>query len=84
MSLSEPAAELLDFLGVTAETSPRAFEELFLRFQRRVPYETLSRRRRGGVLPEEELFACLIEDGGGSAGPERARAFAALAGGLGY
>jgi hypothetical protein len=84
VTLSEAGGELLDFLGLTPEdASPRAFEELFLRFQRRVPYETLSRRRRGGSLSPEELFARLVEDGGGSAGTERARAFAALAGGLG-
>jgi hypothetical protein len=82
--LSDAAKELLDFLGLSADTrSPRAFEDLFLRFQARVPYETLSQTRRGELEPEA-LFIAFLEEGGGSAGEERARAFAALAEALGY
>ena len=76
------ARELLEALGLEAGSpSPGSFEELFLRFQARVPF------RRGPAAPSGDpavLLRRFLEEGRGGGGAERREAFAFLARGLGY
>jgi N-acetyltransferase len=73
----------LEALGLSAERpNPRFFEELFLRFSLRFPFESLTRRERGRT--PEAVFDDFVEAGTGSVGFERARAFLALGRALGY
>ncbi|HEX7615900.1 MAG TPA: hypothetical protein VF554_11575, partial [Thermoanaerobaculia bacterium] len=63
----------------------RFFEELFLRFQRRVATETLTRPAGNpGAFDAESFFAEWVEEERGLVGEERARAFAWLARHLGF
>jgi hypothetical protein len=63
----------------------RAFEELFLRFSRRVACETLTRPAGDPAsFDAERFFAEWVEEESGLAGEERARAFEWLARGLGF
>lgn len=63
----------------------RAFEDLFLRFQRRVAYESLTRPAGDpDAFDAGDFFAEWIEEEKGLVGEERARAFAWLARGLGF
>lgn len=82
MTDREAHRQLLDALGLPAEQpSPRAFEELFLRFQARVPF------RRAGAPASPDPDALLLrfaESGRGGTGAERREAFAALGRALGY
>lgn len=82
MTVRDAHRRLLDALGLPAgPPSPRAFEELFLRFQARVPY------RRGPMPLSADSDALLLrfaESGRGGGGVERREAFAALGRSLGY
>lgn len=76
------AREFLEALALEAGSpSPGRFEELFLRFQARVPF------RRGPLAPSrdpEALLRRFVEDGRGGGGADRREAFADLTRGLGY
>ena len=64
---------------------PRTFEELFLRFQRRVECETLTRPAGDpDAFDAEHFFAEWVEKETGLVGAERARAFEWLARELGF
>ncbi|HEX2799047.1 MAG TPA: hypothetical protein VHQ44_05170, partial [Thermoanaerobaculia bacterium] len=63
----------------------RAFEDLFIRFQRRVACETLTRSARDPeAFDAERFFAEWVEEETGLAGEERARAFEWLASECGF
>jgi hypothetical protein len=63
----------------------RAFEDLFLRFQRRLACETLTRPAGDpDAFDAERFFAEWVEEETGLAGEERARAFTWLARELGF
>jgi hypothetical protein len=63
----------------------RTFEDLFLRFQRRVACETLTRPAGDPhAFDAERFFAEWVEEETGLAGEERARAFEWLAGNCGF
>jgi hypothetical protein len=64
---------------------PRAFEDLFLRFQRRVACETLTRPAGDpDAFDAERFFTEWVEEETGLVGEERAHAFAWLARELGF
>jgi hypothetical protein len=73
---------LLEALGLERHPpDTRFFEDLFLRFQRRVACETLTRAAADpAVFDAEAFFAEWVEEERGLVGEERARAFAWLAG----
>jgi hypothetical protein len=77
---------LVDALGLERRPpDTRFFEDLFLRFQRRVATETLTRPAGNpGAFDAESFFAEWVEEERGLAGEERARAFAWLARELGF
>ena len=65
--------------------SARSFEELFLRFQRRVACETLTRPAGDpGAFVAEAFFAEWVDDERGLVGEERTRAFEWLAAECGF
>ncbi|MDL2716974.1 MAG: hypothetical protein PT977_04400 [Acidobacteriota bacterium] len=78
--------ELLEALGLERRPpDTRFFEDLFLRFQRRVANETLTRPSGNpGAFDAEAFFGNWVEEERGLVGEERARAFAWLAGQLGF
>ncbi|MGA7990793.1 MAG: hypothetical protein WCC53_05120 [Thermoanaerobaculia bacterium] len=81
-----PAAQVwLEALGLEPRLpDARFFEDLFLRFQRRVACETLTRPAGDPSSFDPETFAAeWVEEERGLAGEERALAFAWLAGQLG-
>lgn len=81
-ALSGREGELLEHLGLEkGEPAPRLFEDLFLRFLARVPYETIF--PHGGPDPAE-LIASVLENGTGLAGSERTRVLYALGKWLGF
>lgn len=86
MTASPAARAWLEALGLEARLpDARFFEDLFLRFQRRVACETLTRRAGAAALLDAEEFAATWpEEERGLTGEERARAFAWLAGQLGF
>jgi N-acetyltransferase len=77
---------VLEALGLEAQPpSARSFEELFLRFQRRLASETLTRPAGDARdFDPEAFFAEWVEEERGVVGDERARAFAWLAGKCGF
>jgi len=77
---------LLEALGLAARVPDGAFlEDLFLRFQRRVACETLTRPAGdAGRFDAGQFAGAWPEDERGLVGEERARAFAWLAGELGF
>lgn len=82
MAIEEAAREALDLLGLEeGEPTPRAFEELFLRFQHRVPF-----RRGPSASPPgaEGLLRRYVAEGRGGRGKERRAAFVALARHIGH
>jgi hypothetical protein len=83
---SRCVAAVLETLSLEKpRTSPRSFEELFLRFQRRVACETLTRAPRdAGLLDAEAFFAEWVDEETGLVGEERARAFTWLAESCGF
>jgi len=78
--------ELLEALGLERRPpDTRFFEDLFLRFQRRVATETLTRPAGNpGAFDAEAFVGNWVEEERGLVGEERARAFAWLAGQLGF
>lgn len=86
MTASPAARAWLEALGLEARLpDTRFFEDLFLRFQRRVACETLTRRAGDAPLFDAEEFAGRWpEEERGLTGEERARAFAWLAGEFGF
>lgn len=83
-TLSEAEAETVAALGLEpGDPTPRLFEDLFLRFTRIVPYESLS-RGADRARTTDEVLAAHLEEGLGAAGAERVATFLALARGLGY
>lgn len=82
MALEEAAREALALMGLEeGEPSPRAFEELFLRFQHRVPFRRGPSRFPPGA---EGLLRRYVEEGLGGSGKERRAAFLSLARHLGH
>ena len=76
---------VLEALSFEKRADARAFEDLFLRFQRRVACETLTRPAGNPeAFVAERFFAELVEEERGLVGEERARAFAWLAQELGF
>ncbi len=85
--LTSPAARAwLESLGLERRLPDARFlEDLFLRFQRRVACETLTRPAGDPAAFDAEAFAAAWpEEERGLTGEERARAFAWLAGELGF
>ncbi len=85
--MTSPAARAwLEALGLEPRLPDgRFFEDLFLRFQRRVACETLTRAAGDPAAFDAEAFAAAWPDEErGLAGEERAIAFAWLAGALGF
>ncbi|HEX7615089.1 MAG TPA: hypothetical protein VF554_07390, partial [Thermoanaerobaculia bacterium] len=77
---------LVDALGLERRPpDTRFFEDLFLRFQRRVATETLTRPAGDpGAFDAEAFFGNWVEEERGLVGEERSVAFAWLAGQLGF
>ena len=79
----DPVLEALSFEGRLKDA--RTFEDLFLRFQRRVACETLTRPAGDpDAFDADHFFAEWVEEETGLAGAERARAFEWLARELGF
>ncbi|MEO6324618.1 MAG: hypothetical protein ABIT01_18170 [Thermoanaerobaculia bacterium] len=82
-SLDTAADAFAEALGLSRERpAPRAFEELFLRFSMRFPYENLTPRAPG--RDPSTVLDDFVERGTGSIGLERSQAFLALAASFGY
>ena len=86
MTRSTRVTAVLEALSLeTSSLTPRTFEELFLRFQRRIACETLTRAPGdAGAFDAEAFFAEWLDEERGLVGEERARAFAWLAEGCGF
>ncbi|MEO8586110.1 MAG: hypothetical protein ABI584_08110 [Acidobacteriota bacterium] len=84
--MDELVEALVDALGLEKRPpDTRFFEDLFLRFQRRVATETLTRPAADpAAFDPEAFFAEWSEQERGLVGEERARAFTWLAGRLGF
>ena len=81
--MSDWYAPFLEALGLSAERpSPRFFEELFLRFSLRFPFENLTRRELG--RDPAAVLEDFVERGTGSVGFERAHTLLALARALSF
>ena len=88
MTLNDPthADAVLEALSLERQpATPRFLEELFLRFQRRVACETLTRAPGDpDAFDAQAFFADWVEEERGLVGEERARAFAWLAKSCGF
>lgn len=79
----EECGAFLEALGLSVEPPhPRFFEELYLRFNKRFPFETLTARERG--RPPETVLRDFVEEGKGSTGVERIRTLLRLGRALGF